>query len=483
MNENTSQLRRIILSVFAIMIAGIVWAFTPVGIPGKFVKVNPDSVFYLNAPSAKAIYDYSDANAVNRITIFTDANSQIRVAEEAAFCPRSGIERMDSLMFDPEGNQFRSVLKSEVNGQTKDDMVYEAEERTLRWNHHCNLYVNSDMLVGTNLDDHGNWTELHKGYGGETMGPEPIITRENFYSLTAGEERMLQGYENVLQDINTGKAGNTGIGLLLLLTGLGLGLYVLLNKNMDFRRQALLGGWLAGPVAIVGFYAMWENMRTLFGDIPGAVAGAVFILLMCYYFRVIIIRFEDNEELDNGQVTTPFVLAKVLLLFVGWMVGGMLWGTWWAALLTTGAFALPIFAVPDRGERCPKCHKMGKIRKVETIVCGQKTKERTSGNYIISTTYERYKTRRTCSHCGYSYLTSEQDGRVLAESRREIPRQARPKATPASPSSAEPKEDRTWLGCANEASGSGVCLYESKGYKCPFNGAYDQTQCRNYRSK
>lgn len=69
MNENTSQLRRIILSVFAIMIAGIVWAFTPVGIPGKFVKVNPDSVFYLNAPSAKAIYDYSDANAVNRITI------------------------------------------------------------------------------------------------------------------------------------------------------------------------------------------------------------------------------------------------------------------------------------------------------------------------------------------------------------------------------------------------------------------------------
>ncbi len=48
---------------------------------------------------------------------------------------------------------------------------------------------------------------------------------------------------------------------------------------------------------------------------------------MCYYFRVIIIRFEDNEELDNGQVTTPFVLAKVLLLFVGWMVGGMLWGT------------------------------------------------------------------------------------------------------------------------------------------------------------
>ena len=37
---------------------------------------------------------------------------------------------MDSLMFDPEGNQFRSVLKSEVNGQTKDDMVYEAEERT-----------------------------------------------------------------------------------------------------------------------------------------------------------------------------------------------------------------------------------------------------------------------------------------------------------------------------------------------------------------
>lgn len=132
MNENTSQLRRIILSVFAIMIAGIVWAFTPVGIPGKFVKVNPDSVFYLNAPSAKAIYDYSDANAVNRITIFTDANSQIRVAEEAAFCPRSGIERMDSLMFDPEGNQFRSVLKSEVNGQTKDDMVYEAEERTLR---------------------------------------------------------------------------------------------------------------------------------------------------------------------------------------------------------------------------------------------------------------------------------------------------------------------------------------------------------------
>lgn len=177
------------------------------------------------------------------------------------------------------------------------------------------------IFFGTKLDSHGNWTELHTDCGNNTMDPQPLVTREISYGLAADEEALLRHCNAVQQSIDSVKGGSATLGALLLMVGLALGIFVMCRRDMNFRLQSLLGGWIAGPVAIAGYYILQDNLKTLMGNTAVAVIGAVFILCMCWYFRVVIMRFEDNEKLSNSQVTVPFLLAKVMLVFFGWSVG------------------------------------------------------------------------------------------------------------------------------------------------------------------
>ncbi len=457
--------------------------YTPVPVKGSVVSVSRDSAFFISDPLTRAVYTYSLPHTDHRVTTFTDSCGRIRVTEERAYYPASGRTNMDSSFFNNEGFRFRYVVKSELNGSQEKYTEYIADDRDMVWRHDCEKLYYSNHFFGTKLDSHGNWTELHTDCGNNTMDPQPLVTREISYGLAADEEALLRHCNAVQQSIDSVKGGSATLGALLLMVGLALGIFVMCRRDMNFRLQSLLGGWIAGPVAIAGYYILQDNLKTLMGNTAVAVIGAVFILCMCWYFRVVIMRFEDNEKLSNSQVTVPFLLAKVMLVFFGWSVGAELFHTWWAALITMGVFALPIFAVPDRGERCSKCHKINTTHDVETIECGTRAVNHTEGDYIVTTTYQRVKRRRKCHSCGYTYLTTEENGEVLGRTRRLLPRPAAPapKASASSSSDSKP-EDRSWLGCGNQASWSGECLVHHQ--QCPFgSNLYNQKRCLDFQCK
>lgn len=406
-----------------------------VDVPSRHEVLDVDSVFTVVAPNAKSVFKYRDIHSEQSVTLYSDSLGRLLLAINEGIYAGGKRVNTDTALISPDGYQKRLAVQSVYEGKTEKYKVYVSDSKDVLWTHYCSEIAVQPGLVGTDPDANGNWTELHViGLGTDRMLAKPTVTRQTSYTLTPEESEMLRHYEKMRTDIDVKFSGYAGIGFILLIVAVVIAVYTLQSRTLSDKLRPRLAGWASGPIALVGFYTVFENLNALMGNTGAGIVGIIFILLMAWYFRRIIVMLEDNENLSNSQVYNPFVFAKIGLLFIGWMVGATLFHIWWAALLTVGVFAIPIFSVPDRGERCARCHKVGAVEHAETEHCGFRIESKREGNYMVTRKWRRVREVRRCKYCGYEYSMPEKDGRMEWERFDEIaPAPSRaPKETPLS---------------------------------------------------
>lgn len=414
--------------ILAIITASDAYArtFTPVPAPEEHTCLTRDSLFMLDIPSAKATVTYRDFHSQKTVTTYTDENGHtlLAIVESPAYkVPRVNI---DTTLLSPSRQIIRKIKATYLDGKIEKYRIYDSEDPELLWEHipEGTALINSD-LIGIRHDSHGNWTELHNRYGTDQMDPDANAHREISYQLTPEEQEMLARFTSMRSSVRNQKTGYLTIGLIIFLIGAVIAIYTLTAGNISDSLRPKLAGIASGPLVITGFYLAWTHLHQLTGTVPAVIAGTVFVLLMSLYMRHIIVMLEDNEKLSNWEIEKPFIITKIGLLYIGWTTGALLWGIWWGALLTMAVFAIPIFSVPDRGERCSKCHKVGGVRHVKDIECGFRIETKRHSGYgyddVVVRKIRRSKTLRRCVRCGYQYETPEKDaGTIWEKTSREL---------------------------------------------------------------
>lgn len=383
-----------------------------VSVPSQYEMVNVDSVFTVVAPDAKSVLKYRDFYSERSITLYSDSFGRLLMAiDEASYGDGQRINT-DTLLLSSEGYLVRRACQTVYKGKLEKYKVYEADAKETVWKYYCSEIQVQSSLVGVAPDANGNWTALHIGIGGGKMRGQPTITRQTSYSLSLAESEMLSHYDNLRTGITTKHFDFVGIGIAMLVVAAVIAIYTLRSRTLNDKLRPRLAGFASGPIALVGFYIIFENFNSLFGSVAVCIVGIMFILLMSWYFNRIIVLLEDNEALSNNQVYTPFIFTKIGLLFIGWMIGATIFHVWWAALLTLIVFGIPIFSVPNRGERCEKCHKVGAVQHAETENCGFRIDSKREGNYMVIRKWNRVREVRRCKYCGYEYRMPEKDGRL-----------------------------------------------------------------------
>lgn len=455
-----------------------------VDVPSRHEVLDVDSVFTVVAPNAKSVFKYRVFRSEESVTLYSDSLGRLLLAIHEATSADGKRVNTDTVLISPDGYQKRSARQSVYEGKPENYKVYVANGKDALWKHYCSEIVAKDGLVGTEPDANGNWTELHViGFGTDRMLAKPTVTRQTSYTLTPEESEMLRHYEKMRSDIDVRFSGYAGIGFILLIVAAVIAVYTLKSRTLSDKLRPRLAGWASGPIALVGFYTVFENLNALTGNTGAGIVGIIFILLMAWYFRRIIVMLEDNENLSNQQVYNPFIFAKIGLLFIGWMVGGFLFHVWWAALLTAGVFAIPIFSVPDRGERCGRCNKVGAVKHADTENCGFRIESKREGNYMVSRKWQRVREVRRCKYCGYEYRMPEKDGRMEWEKFNEIA-PAPSRASKEKPLSRADKAlqsiDYKDPDLRRRASMSPYdCLHYGSGGECRLGGIGEPRQCEH----
>lgn len=483
------HLSTILLILAASLTFALAGSFTPVPVPEGSVIFSKDSLHVTQSPAAKITVRYRNFHSPVEVTVYADSAGRPLIAIEHTKAQIGTRERYDTTLLTTHGMVLRRGKMTTLDGEFEKHDVYVADNVDLKWSHYPEYTNFKPELVGTKVDQAGNWTEAH-GYFPPNMDPDVSATREVSYTLTPEETDMVSHYE-AMRDELSGSAPRQleKIGFLLLAIAVAAAAFTLLNKGINGKIRGYIAGPLVGLTSCAGIYlsAIYIGNR-LHSTEFAAILCAVYILALSAFRYKTVLDLEDDLSLSNDDVKGRFVLTGFALLLIGWSIGAELWQTWWAAGLTAGVFSLPIFSVPLRGERCAKCHRVNAVKNVEDIDLGTRihTLEHNRADrttYTIST-YRKFKSRRRCSYCGYEYITPEKEVLVSKKEVDTAPKQAqqapqpKPATRPESQPQASGRKDNTLArhSCRYWSEydgivGGGYCSYDSCKNECqyPYN--------------
>ncbi|MCM1070215.1 MAG: hypothetical protein NC210_10470 [[Clostridium] fimetarium] len=483
------HLSTILLILAASLTFASAGSFKSVPVPEGSVIFSKDSTHVTQSPAAKITIRYRNFYSPVEVTVYADSAGRPLIAIEHTKARKGTRERYDTTLLTTQGMVLRRGKMTTLDGEFERHDVNVVYKSETKWSHYPEYTNFKPELVGTKIDQAGNWTEAH-GYFPPNMDPDVSATREVSYTLTPEEADMVSHYEAMRDELSSSALGQLEkIGFLLLAIAVAAAAFTLLCKGLNAKIRGYIAGPLVGLTSCAGIYlsAIYINNR-LHSTEFAAILCAVYILALSAFRYKTMLDLEDDRSLSNDEVNGRFVLTGFALLLIGWSIGAELWQTWWAAGLTAGAFSLPIYSVPTRGERCAKCHRVNAVEKVEDIDLGTRihTMEHNRADrttYTIST-YRKFKSRRRCSYCGYEYITPEKEELVSRKELNTAPKQApqaprpKPDPRPASQSEEYKRKDnslaRDYCGYWREYDGivgGGYCSYDSCKNQCqyPYN--------------
>ncbi len=419
----TSHLKALFATFAAIFLATVTTqarSFMTVPTPDDAVIVSRDSLHIASPPAMKVSYDYKDFHTFHTVTVYNDSTGTPTVAVEKTTYTASGRVHVDTTVITPDGMKIYKAKISMLNGELEKHTATKIKKADTPWDCTPPLSVVREQMAGLDRDSHGNWTSAHGYYGNKGIDPESSLTREISYSLSPDESAMLAHYEEIReQSYNRQPEFYDYLGFILLAIAAAIASYGLKNEDISNRKRRMLAGPVMGVPACAGIYMTWIYVYLNFGTAAAVVLCAVFLSCWAHFHRVTVMRLEDDFELSNHETRPPIVITSILLFLTGWLIGASMWGVWWAAILTAGCFMLPMLSVPDRGERCARCHRMGAMVDDGTVDAGTKKvvnhEQRGNLDAVVTRVYSLYRTRRKCRFCGYEYLTYEKTGEILSE--------------------------------------------------------------------
>lgn len=200
--------------------------------------------------------------------------------------------------------------------------------------------------------------------------------------------------------------------------------YVSLKKEkFIFTRKV----WAAIPVPILlvgGMYKMSGGLLECFGT-----EGTVFIFVcllsaMAWYSSSIIKLLNKDRSLDNKSIEETMTPGIIIFGIFGWMIGGVIWGVWFARLICTMASFVPyVFAMQavDK-ERCDKCRAADSVRLVYTEDRGTKSETKERHDSYVTFRYHYYNCYYRCSKCGYEFSKIRVDSEGYTTTYKKLPK-------------------------------------------------------------
>ena len=412
----------VILLIFLSALSTVSGEVRTVGIPKDGILMPVDSA--LNtlpaAPKVTWIYPASQTFARDTITLYRDEAGNPLVIIQTRQYPQGGVVLRDTLLIAENGTQVRSATAGWKNG-VKDDTRYKVRDDIdlpdWKLSPDVDVPMYAKGVVGYMPDSNGDWTRASVYYDDSSMDERVFIERNISYGLSPAETQMVKHYAGMRATLDSSNMNLTIVKIAIMIIAMALAMFTMKADKVSHALRGKLAGRLVGPVAIVGYYMLMTDINYNYGLLPAILFIVAFLVAMSIYVHEIVIGLEDDRTLTNDEASNPFTITALMMVFAGWITGAMLGGVWWVALLCAILFgAVSFIAVPDRGLRCEKCHRMGTMQLVDDIEHGVeiKTRRHIHENYEegVVESYRRHSEVYKCYSCGHREVMPERKSMV-----------------------------------------------------------------------
>ena len=359
-------------------------------------------------PKVQYVYQNPQSRCRDTVTVYRSQDGAPLLEITSSMASRVPRLTVDTVLITADGEIARRAHASWLNGEweSKNYNVRTINDH-VRWSLSPKFWrpTFSDNIVLHDYDSQGQWTKASVAQGDNSMLESPLIERNVVNELTPDEIRMTEAYEAMLVDVDSEWNGQLMIGMLIMVVAGLLAAFTLTAQSVSEAVRGKVAGYLVGILATCGFLYLFNVMLFTYGMAVSVGSAFLFLVLMCWYIRYTVMHLEDNKALSNRDASNPFAVTVFAMALVGWWAGLAIYAAWWSGAICAVIFAAaPILSVPNRGLRCPKCHRMGTYRHTSDADVKHEfvTSNRTGADCEEATVkhIRRFRKVYECSACG-----------------------------------------------------------------------------------